>query len=90
MTARDDSMRSLIERGDVLMIDTAVARFAGDDVYLITLSGVTQAKVLQARFDGLYVVSANRACPEHRIPQEDVGNLRIGGKVLVALSAKVL
>jgi len=93
VTGRGESMRPLIENGDVLMVDTATTSFVGDGVYLINLAGVTQAKLLQARFDGLYVVSANPnkdAYPEHLIPQEESDNLHIGGKVVKVVSFKDL
>jgi len=91
ITGRGESMRPLIENGDMLLIDTAVTNFVGDGVYLINLAGVTQSKLLQARFDGLYVVSANKdAYPEFRIPQEEVDGLFIGGKVVMVLNSKVL
>jgi len=91
LTGRGESMRPLIENGDVLMIDTAVTSFVGDGVYLINLAGATQAKLLQARFDGLYVVSANKdAYPEFRIPQEEADSLSIGGKVVMTLSGRAL
>jgi len=91
ITGRGESMRPLIENGDALMIDTTITSFVGDGVYLINLAGVTQAKLLQARFDGLYVVSANRdSYPEFRIPTEEADNLFIGGKVLMAWSGRAL
>jgi len=91
LTGRGESMRPLFENGDLLMIDTATTSFVGDGVYLINLAGVTQAKLLQARLDGLYVVSANKdAYPEFRIPPEESDGLRIGGKVVMVLNNRTL
>jgi len=91
VTGRGESMRPLIENGDVLMVDTDVNCFVGDGVYLINIAGVTQAKLLQARFDGLYVVSANKdSYPEYRIPPEETDRLFIGGKVVMVLNGRPL
>lgn len=87
ITGRGPSMRPKIEDGDVVMIDTTVTYFDGDDYYLISVDGETQIKMLQKRVDGLYVVSSNPDFREWRI---NVDDLIVCGKALIGLGLRQL
>jgi len=90
ITGRGESMSPLIESGDVLMVDTLIDHFAGDGIYLINLGGVTQAKLLQARPDGIHVISANPAYGSYVVPHAEADTLHIGGKIVTTISIKKL
>ena len=87
ITGRGPSMRPKIEDGDVVMIDTTVTYFDGDDYYLISVDGEAQIKMLQKRMDGLYVVSSNPDFREWRI---NAGDLIVCGKALIGLGLRQL
>lgn len=86
LTGRGPSMRPRIDHGDVVMVDTSITFFDGDAIYVISLGGETQIKMLQMRGDGLYVVSANPDYPPYCVAESD--GLHIGGKVVSALGFK--
>lgn len=88
ITGRGPSMRPMIDNGDVVMVDTAVAHFDGDAVYVINVGGETQIKMLQMRGDGLYVVSANQDYPPYKVERGD--GLHVGGKVSAVMGIKQL
>lgn len=87
ITGRGPSMRPKIEHGDVVMVDTDVTYFDGDDYYLINVDGESQIKMLQKRGDGLYAVSVNPDFPEWKVDQ---GSFIIAGKVMLGLSIRPL
>lgn len=87
ITGRGPSMRPKIEDGDVVMVDTTVTYFDGDDYYLISVDGETQIKMLQKRTDGLYVVSSNPDFREWRISADE---LIVCGKALIGLGLRRL
>ncbi|MCE4311062.1 helix-turn-helix transcriptional regulator [Xanthomonas hortorum pv. vitians] len=59
ITGRGDSMIPVIQPGESLIVDTGVAGFDGDGIYLINTGNGQQIKALQDRGDAIYVVSAN-------------------------------
>lgn len=87
ITGRGPSMRPKIEDGDVVMIDTTVTYFDGDDYYLISVDGEAQIKMLQKRVDGIYVVSSNPDFREWKIASED---LVVCGKALIGMGLRRL
>ena len=87
ITGRGPSMRPKIEDGDVVMIDTSVTWFDGDDYYLINVDGEAQIKMLQKRVDGIYVVSSNPDFREWRIGADD---LVVCGKALIGMGLRRL
>lgn len=87
ITGRGPSMRPKIEDGDVVMIDTSVTWFDGDDYYLISVDGEAQIKMLQKRVDGIYVVSSNPDFREWRIGADD---LVVCGKALIGMGLRRL
>ncbi|WP_244477720.1 LexA family transcriptional regulator [Stenotrophomonas koreensis] len=87
ITGRGPSMRPKIEDGDVVMIDTSVTWFDGDDYYLISVDGEAQIKMLQKRVDGIYVVSSNPDFREWRIATDD---LVVCGKALIGMGLRRL
>lgn len=87
ITGRGPSMRPKIEDGDVVMIDTTITYFDGDDYYLINVDGEAQIKMLQKRVDGIYVVSSNPEFREWRIGADD---LVVCGKALIGMGLRRL
>ena len=82
VTGTGDSMRGVIEPGEVTLVDTGVRTFDGDGIYWIGLGDADdglQIKMLQQRGDGIYVVSANSFYPAFLFP----ANGRIGGKLYI-------
>lgn len=78
VTGRGDSMIPVIQPGESLMVDTGVASFDGDGIYLINTGNGQQIKGLQDRGEHVYVVSANSALyPAFPLPRDAI----IGGKV---------
>ncbi|HHA2894685.1 TPA: S24 family peptidase [Stenotrophomonas maltophilia] len=78
VTGRGDSMIPVIQPGESLMVDTGIAHFDGDGIYLINTGNGQQIKGLQDRGDAIYVVSANTALyPAFPLPVSAI----IGGKV---------
>lgn len=88
ITGRGPSMRPMIDHGDVVMVDTSIRGLDGDGVYVISIDGETQIKMLQRRDDGLWVVSANPDYPDYRVSDPD--SLHIGGRVVSALGVREL
>lgn len=79
-TQLGQSMRPLIEDGDIAFVDTAINQFAGDDCYLIAMGEDVQIKLLQRRGPELWVVSHNPDFPPWRAAEQDIVVL---GKVVL-------
>ena len=82
VTGAGDSMRPVIEPGEVMLMDSGVTTFQADGIYWIALGDRDdghQIKMLQERGDGLWVISANPNYPPFPFPE----NGRIGGRLYI-------
>lgn len=79
VTGRGDSMIPVIQPGDSVIVDTGVAKYDGDGLYLINLGNGQQIKRLVDHGEdaGIYAHSDNKAYPELPLPKGAI----VGGKV---------
>lgn len=79
VTGRGDSMMPVIQPGDSVIVDTGVAAYDGDGLYLINLGNGQQIKRLvdHGKSAGVYAHSDNKAYPELPLPKDAI----VGGKV---------
>lgn len=79
VTGRGDSMIPVIQPGDSVIVDTGVAAYDGDGLYLINLGNGQQIKRLvdHGKSAGVYAHSDNKAYPELPMPKDAI----VGGKV---------
>lgn len=81
-TVRGDSMYPDIKNGDVVMVDSDVAHFDGDGLYLVNIHGHTFIKRLQLLPDGMHVLSTNPKYSSVVIRFDESDVVHIGGRIV--------
>lgn len=84
VTGFGESMNRTFASGDPLIIDRGINSVVTDGVYLFTLSGALLVKRLQILPHGIRVISDNEAFPPYEISGNDLRNLAIHARVLLA------
>lgn len=77
-----ESMAPTIHDGDLLLLNTAVARIAADAVYCIAVEGELLVKRVQRQGDGVLLSSDNPAYKPETLDRERAGQLKIVGRVV--------
>lgn len=82
ITAVGDSMEPTIRAGDLMLIDTGVARIQDDAIYVLVKRGELIVKRVQQFFNGTVAIkSDNDAYEEETIPPAGVDDVRVAGRV---------
>lgn len=89
ITVRGDSMEGTINPGDQIFLDTGIAHFDGDGVYLFAFGKTLHVKRLQMQKNKLAVLSDNPRYHAWYIEEEDKEQLHIMAKVLLKQSMEV-
>lgn len=83
INAIGDSMEPAIHAGDLMLVDTTVERFVADGIYVFSTGGILKIKRLhEVRGGGLAVRSDNPGYPDETYSPEEIGEIRIAGRVL--------
>lgn len=72
--------------GDAVLIDHSKQDVRADGIYVIRLDGHLYAKRLQRTFDGVDIISTNKAYPPISAPKSRLGELDVIGQVVWAAS----
>ena len=82
ITAVGDSMEPIIRSGDLLLIDTSVAAFLEDAIYVVSLGEILMVKRVQRFFNGAVTVkSDNAAYVEQTLSAEETATIHVAGRV---------
>jgi phage repressor protein C with HTH and peptisase S24 domain len=83
ISSRGDSNAPLINHGDVVFVDTSIAHFDGEGLYVFNWQGRALIKRLapNLRTGRMQIVSANPAYPPEDISTEEIDQLHIAGRV---------
>ncbi len=81
-----DSMEGDLSDGDAVMIDHAKTDVKGEGIYVIRLDGHLYAKRLQRTFDGIEIISTNKAYKSMLVPKERLNELDVIGQVVWSAS----
>jgi phage repressor protein C with HTH and peptisase S24 domain len=84
ITGFGESMNKTFSNGDPLIIDRGVNSVVTDGVYLFTLLDALFVKRLQRLPNGVRVISDNDSFPPYEVAGEDVSQLVIHARVLLA------
>lgn len=89
LTARGQSMRGVVEDGDVMFV-APVTDFRDDGIYVIAVGGLLRVKRLRLLVrDRMLSIESTDGSPAETLPLGDVGDsLRICGRVLGAWSLR--
>jgi phage repressor protein C with HTH and peptisase S24 domain len=91
ITAKGDSMSPTYEDGSVLLVNTAKQVIDVEGVYVMARGGELFVKRMLRRVSGGYtMISDNHAYPPQAVQEEELDQLKVLGKVLVALTPKRL
>lgn len=90
ITGFGESMNKTFTSGDPLIIDKGVTSVVTDGVYLFTMSGALFVKRLQVLPNGIRVISDNEAFPPYEVIGNDLKNLVIHARVLLAWRSQKL
>ncbi len=91
ITAKGDSMSPTYEDGSVLLVNTAKQVIDVEGVYVMARGGELFVKRMLRRVSGGYtMISDNHAYPPQTVQEEELDQLKVLGKVLVALTPKRL
>jgi phage repressor protein C with HTH and peptisase S24 domain len=84
-----DSMEGDLSDGDAVMIDHSRREVKGEGIYVIRLDGHLYAKRLQRTFDGMEILSTNKAYGKMHVPKDRLGELDIIGQVVWSASWRI-
>ncbi len=85
--ASGDSMESIIEDGDLLLVDTGRTDFANGGIFLLTINNDWFVKRLRKRLSGeLDVISDNTKYPVETFKPDDDIEIVVKGRVIMNLS----
>ncbi|MGJ8523045.1 putative HTH-type transcriptional regulator [Carnimonas sp. R-84981] len=79
-----DSMEPVLHDGDTVVVDHTRAVIEGEGIYVLLLDGHLYAKRLQRTWDGIVVISENKAYREIVIPRDQADTLKVVGKAVWA------
>jgi len=79
-----DSMETVLEAGDTVLIDHTRTQIEGEGIYIIRLDDHLYAKRLQRNFDGVSIISENSAYREITVPRDRIDELEIIGRAVWA------
>lgn len=83
MIMSDGSMEPRLERGDMLLVDSAQSVVQDGLIYAIVYGGAVRVRRLSKRFDGgLIIRPDNRECPDDTLTAEEARAITILGRVL--------
>lgn len=77
-----DSMEGVISDGDAVLIDHSKQEIRGEGIYVLRLDGHLYAKRLQRQFDGVSIISENKAYDTIMLPNDRLDELDIIGQVV--------
>ncbi len=75
-------MEGELSDGDAVLIDHSRKEVKGEGIYVISLDDHLYAKRLQRTFDGMDIISTNRAYGKMHVPKNRLGELEIIGQVV--------
>jgi phage repressor protein C with HTH and peptisase S24 domain len=81
-----DSMEGDLSDGDAVMIDHSKIDVKGEGIYVIRMDGHLYAKRLQRTFDGIDILSTNKAYDKMHVPKERLNELDVIGQVVWSAS----
>jgi phage repressor protein C with HTH and peptisase S24 domain len=81
-----DSMEGDLSDGDAVMVDHSKTDVKGEGIYVIRLDGHLYAKRLQRTFDGIDIISTNRAYKAMSVPKDRIEELEVIGQVVWSAS----
>jgi phage repressor protein C with HTH and peptisase S24 domain len=81
-----DSMEGDLSDGDAVLIDHAKTEVKGEGIYVIRLGGHLYAKRLQRTFNGVEIISTNKAYKSMHVPEDQLNDLDVIGQVVWAAS----
>ena len=81
-----DSMEGDLSDGDAVMIDHSKIDVKGEGIYVIRMDGHLYAKRLQRTYDGVEIISTNKAYKTTHVPKERLNELDVIGQVVWAAS----
>ena len=81
-----DSMEGDLSDGDAVLVDHSKIDVKGEGIYVIRLGGHLYAKRLQRTFDGVEIISTNKAYKSMHVPENQLNDLDVIGQVVWAAS----
>lgn len=78
-----DSLRGVIDKGDLAFVDTSVQRFEGDGIYVYKLAGIPQIKRFQIQGQGGLRLHGTHSYEDSiELAAAQIKGLEIGGRVV--------
>jgi phage repressor protein C with HTH and peptisase S24 domain len=84
-----DSMEGDLSDGDAVLIDHSRTDIKGEGIYVIRLDGHLYAKRLQRTFDGVEIISTNKAYKTMSVPKDRLHELEVIGQVVWSASWRI-
>lgn len=85
LNIEEDANIPTLNGDDVVLVDRSCNRFERDGLYVIQAEGYLHARRLQRQFDGhVSLFGDNRTYPAIRVPQENLHNIEIIGRIVWA------
>ncbi len=84
-----DSMEGDLSDGDAVLIDHSRKEVKGEGIYVIRLNDHLYAKRLQPTFDGMEIISTNKAYDKMHVPKNRLNELEIIGQVVWSASWRI-
>lgn len=79
-------MEGVLSDGDAVLVDHVRTEVRGEGIYVIRMDGHLYAKRLQRTFDGIEIISENKAYKAISVPKERIDELEVIGQVVWAAS----
>lgn len=82
-------MSSLINDGNIVLINTSITKIVGDGIYILGVDDVYLLKRVSQTIDGAYIISSDNPNLKHtELSYATIDGLKARGKVIQVISAK--